>query len=364
MKKIAFLMRYNYLEVGGGDVQQVTSYIPYFRSKGYECELVKDLDSSNVLNFDIFIIVNIDRPIETLNYFNFLRNSVPDKKVFIIPIHHPIDAVSRFEKQEKGLVFSLLCTIFPDFYTREKFKNFVRGIRYKKLIPLAFKHVFVNYRLATKKILQSVDGVIYISNGERVSVESDFDCTPKNYCIAYNAVDTDFSKKIEIDRKFDVVVVGRIEPRKNQLNVVNALASIPVAAIIIGPTSESNKQYNINFMNAVDRSSNIQYLGAMDHLDVLSYLTNSKVLLNASYFEVNPLVDLEAALCGCGVVTTKFSYSKESLPNVIEIDPWLNNSIMEGIVKALQFPEKTICDMKINSSWDSSAQKIMELISK
>lgn len=364
MNKIAFLMRYDYQEKGGGDVVQVTSYIPYLESQGYQCELIKDLNLQNVNKFDIFILVNIDRPVETLHNYEMIKKNSSNKKIFLIPIHHPIDAINKFEKKERGAFFKLLCRFFPDFYSREKVKNFVRGIRYPKIMFLAIQHVFISYRLAIKNLLQSVDGVIYISNGERKFVEKDFDCAPKNYCIAFNAVEMDVSDETLPLKEIDVVVVGRIEPRKNQLNVVKVLSSMGVNAVFIGPENPNSKDYCEKFLNAVSSASNIQYLGAVEHSKVPSYLKKSRILLNASYFEVNPLVDLEAALVGCGVVTTKYSYSRESLPNVIEIDPWSNDSIREGVKNALDFPEKTIVDKNIYPSWDLPAKIILELISK
>ncbi|MDO6565141.1 glycosyltransferase [Amphritea sp. 1_MG-2023] len=362
MTKIAFLMRYDFEEKGGGDVVQVKSYIPYLQSKGFTCALVDELNSENINEFDIFILVNIDRPVETVNYFDFIIKNAPTKKMFIIPIHHPIDAINRFEKQ-KSMLFKVLTLLRPDFYSREKIKNFIRGGKYLKMMPIAFKHIFVKYRKKISEILNRVDGVIYISNGERKSVEVDFDFVSSKYCIAYNAVS--ISNNIEInkdDRPFDVAIVGRVEPRKNQLKSAVALSKTNLKVIFIGPLNSNDDKYGIEFKKIVGKSKKLEYLGNMEHSKVLEYLTQSKILLNASYFEVNPLVDLEAALCGCGVVTTKFSYSKESLPNVIEVDPWDDESIKSGVIKALKIPDITIKDSYINSSWDDSAEQIYKLI--
>jgi len=364
MKKIAFLMRYDYLEKGGGDVIQIKNYIPHLELHGYQCELLDDLNLYNVYDFDIFILVNIDRPVETINYFRFLKKNSPNKKVFLIPIHHPIDAINKFEKEKKGVLFRFFSIVLPDFYSREKFKNFVRVFRYPKMIPLAFQHVFINYRSVIKKLILSVDGIVFISDGERKSIEKDFRCAPQSFCISYNAVEMDFPVESLTPKVTDIIIVGRIEPRKNQLNVAKILASMDITAIFIGPKNNNNNYYFDAFTNIINTSSNIDYLGPMEHSKVLEYLKRSRILLNASYFEVNPLVDLEAALVGCGVVTTKYSYSIESLPNVIEIDPWLDDSIIDGLNKALESPKNTILNKNINSSWRASVEPILELIQK
>lgn len=363
MKKIAFLMRYDYEKISGGDVLQVNSYIPYLEAEGYHCSLVNDLNSKNIHLFDIFILVNVDRPIETVNYFNKIKKHALDKKLYLIPIHHPVEAVSLFEKQAREMVYRIICRFFPDFYSREKVKNFVRAVKNPKFLSLAIKDMTLNYRAALKSIFESADGVIFISNGERLSVENDFMCTPKKYCIAYNAVENDLNiGREEEARDIDVIIVGRIEPRKNQLIVAKTLSKMGVKAVFIGPVN-NNQDYSDAFISVVERSNNIEYLGAMEHSDVLRYFKKSKVLLNASFFEVNPLVDLEAALLNCGVVTTKYSYTQESLPNAIEIDPWLEESIRKAVLEALEDPTATILNKNINSSWGLSAKAILGLIS-
>lgn len=365
-KKIAFLMRYDFVEKSGGDVVQIKNYARELSKKGFECDviggdgwLLKVKDASKIF------LVNIDRPIETIHYYFEIKKKYPEKEIYLVPIHHPINAINKFERKAKGFFSFLFVSFIKDFYAREKIKNIVRFRRSKYFFSVSVKHFFIDYRQKIKEVISGVEGIVFISEGEKDSVFLDFETVNKNHVIAYNAVsvDSEHSKIIEFNkREYDFVIIGRIESRKNQFSTLKALEGKGFKVALVGPVNPNSKEYSDKVLGLA-RSSGVEYLGSCDHAHVLNILNNSRVLINASYFEVNPLVDLEASLCGCAVVTTMYSYTSESIPNAFHLDPWDIDSISENSCLALESQKGSDSSM-INSSWELAADKILELFEK
>lgn len=361
-KRIAFLMRFDYIEKTGGDVVQVGAYSRGLERLGYECVITNDLNALRIDQIDYFVLVNVDRPIETLYFFNTIRKANRSSKIVLVPIHHPIEAINRFERYKKGIFFRALCGFIPDFYGRERIKNLIRFRKGGIFRKISVLDLFRSYRARLSSMLKEVDGLIYISEGEKSSLESDFGFWSKRYLIAKNAVDLegkmDRGERL-VSNSIDVIAIGRIEPRKNQLTIIRSLANLNLNVAFVGHLNQNEPDYCAQFLKSVGESGGrITYLGGMDHSQVLLQLANSRLLLNASYFEVNPLVDLEAALLDVPVVTTKYSYTRESLPAVVEVDPWDDNSIRSGVEAALSGAIDTLRGKDVATSWDNAVAQI------
>lgn len=362
--KIVFLMRFDFNQKSGGDVVQINAYVKELRLLGHECYLSSGFSREKLIDCDVFFLVNIDKPIETIYYFNLVKKHFPGKPIFLVPIHHPIRAIEKFERFEKGNVFKYFCLLFPDFYAREKIKNFVRFRKQAKYLLVSFRHLFFGYRCLIRDMVTSVNGVIYISEGEKKSVHQDFNCVARRSVVAYNAVDISETVPTESIRDIDIVVVGRIEPRKNQLRIAKIFSSRSDHIIFIGAANRNSDDYSGDFIESIELSNNknMKYVGVLPHAEVLQFMRRSRLLLNASYFEVNPLIDLEAALAGCEVITTMNSYTRESIPGVVEVDPWSDKSILSAVDSLLSTNVDKENAYNINTSWAESAAKINELI--
>jgi glycosyltransferase involved in cell wall biosynthesis len=283
--------------------------------------------------------------------------------VFVVPIHHPVDAITQFEKRLKGLAFRTLATVFPDFYAREKAKNLARFLKVPSYLITSIKHLFINYRAEIAKLLGNADGIVYISKGERLSVQADFGIVNDRYVIAHNAVTNAPNAAADEEKIYDVIVVGRIEQRKNQLNIAKEFSKSVYKVLFVGPANANSNEFFEEFTRVVDASGGrLSYIGPKSHAETLRLIGRSRLLLNASYFEVNPLVDLEACLTGTQVVTTKYSYTKEVMPNVIELDPWDTNSYVATVEAVLAGHHDTIGGAKVEISWQSAGIMIDSLL--
>lgn len=362
--KILFLMRHDFIEKSGGDVVQISAYVSELKKLGHVCTIVGTINKLLLDDNEVFFLVNIDRPIETLRYYDYISKNKCNKKIYLVPIHHPIDAVNRFESNNKGVAYKIFSLLFADFYRREQIKNFVRFRKNARLLWISALHFFVDYRKRIARLIESVDGVIYIADAERQSIESDFSTKSKKSIVVHNAVEFDFCSIDNLDqRKYDIIVVGRIEERKNQLSIAAAFAKTKFRVVFVGPKNSNSIDYFDRFAAIVASSDNLTYLGSATHVDTLKLIASSHLLFNGSYFEVSPLVDLEAGIMRTHVVTTKYSYTSEIMPNVINVDPWLPDEFVRAAEIVLIEEFDTLHGASIESGWAGAAFEINQLIS-
>jgi glycosyltransferase involved in cell wall biosynthesis len=117
------------------------------------------------------------------------------------------------------------------------------------------------------------------------------------------------------ERSRGIVVVGRIEPRKRQLAVAEAAAARGIPVTFIGPATDD--AYSRQFREYVASVPAIEWLGPRPASETVALIATSRVLLNASWVEVQSLVDIEAATAGCWVVTSPTGSSDEWLGQAI-----------------------------------------------
>jgi glycosyltransferase involved in cell wall biosynthesis len=108
-----------------------------------------------------------------------------------------------------------------------------------------------------------------------------------------------------------VLCVGRIEPRKNQLNMVRALSGQDVKFVLIGDYVPHYKAYYEQCRK--EAGENVVFLGGLEHGSPLlaSAYAACDTFLLASWLETPGLAALEAALAGAKIVITSDGATRE-----------------------------------------------------
>lgn len=142
-----------------------------------------------------------------------------------------------------------------------------------------------------------------------------------------------------------VVVVGRIEPIKNQLAVIEALAGQPtVPILIIGRRSNDPKheEYCNQVVAAGRKRGNVRFIDEIPHDEVMALLATAKVHVLASFRESPGLATLEALHGGCNIVTSTATYCPIGYYSFEELgsqcNPFSVGSIRNAIRKELEAP--------------------------
>jgi glycosyltransferase involved in cell wall biosynthesis len=170
-------------------------------------------------------------------------------------------------------------------------------------------------------VLSQVDKVIYVSQWARKMVEHDRAITPKASAVIWNGI-SDEPTAVPLDRpslglsEMDVVLinVGSLEPRKNQISLLDLFAKIaqahPAAKLLLvgdGPDRDAI-QWKITSLGLQDR---VQCLGFRS--DVPALLAISDLYLHYAKLENCPVVLLEAARAGLPAATVPAGGAAEIL---------------------------------------------------
>jgi len=115
-----------------------------------------------------------------------------------------------------------------------------------------------------------------------------------------------------------VLYAGRIEPRKNVLGLVEAIAALGLKLVVIGSVPPGQEGYADACRRAGDGL--VRWMGRMDHDDprLVSAFAAARVFALPSWFETPGLAALEAALAGCAVVVTPYGCTREYFGDRVE----------------------------------------------
>lgn len=331
--KIIFLMRQDAITKSGGDLIQIQKYIHYLGKIGIDANLAVDMEYP-LDDYDIVHLVNIDRPLETWHHYKRARKI--GKPVVISPIHHSYNQIDCYEKAHRKGLLKYLNTILPTFTARENLKNIYRGLLSPSLLLPAINLAFSGMTSVQREILRNVDHCCLIAEGEKDLIQFDFELTPRKCSVIYNGIETELERKVSRDKKYDVLVVGRIEARKNPLGILRALKNTSLKIAFVGGINQFHRAYNNQFFKELAENVNATYLGKVPYEQMPEIYGSSKVHLSASWFEVASLVDIEALYYGCNIICSKNGFSSEYLTDkALYVDPSCLGDIHNKVEHAL-----------------------------
>ena len=158
-----------------------------------------------------------------------------------------------------------------------------------------------------------------------------------------------------------LLCVGRIEPHKNQLELIKAMDGTEIGLTIVGPAHPHHLEY---FDECRRRGRGwVEFLDSLPVSELAALYQSARVHVVPSWFETTGLVSLEAALSGCNIVTTERGYAREYLSDhAWYCDPSDSRSIREAVIAAWKSPPDTSLRTRIldNYTWDHTARATLE----
>jgi glycosyltransferase involved in cell wall biosynthesis len=150
---------------------------------------------------------------------------------------------------------------------------------------------------------------------------------------------TAFRRKYRIAEPY-IVEVARIESKKNQLAVIEALWDDPVDLVFVGQESPYfESDYAARCRAAGERRGRTHFLGWLPKVELPLVYAASAAHILPSWNELPGLASLEAGACGANVISTKYSPMAEILgPAAFIVDPYDRASIRAASRAALRRP--------------------------
>ena len=318
--RIIFGMRPDYLTNKGGDTFQMLKTKEYLEQ--YDEMFIDVISSPDELDSrcDILHVFNLQNCDFTYSMIKAAR--MKGVKVVLSPIVWRFGHASYVNKVMR--------------LTRSM--NVVRIFRPVNKI---FESISINkHRNAKKYILQNCDIVLPNSNEEgeilREQYGINFDEMVVPNCIDINLKEE--QQDINIPDKC-VLQVGRIEPTKNQLSLLQAMMrheDIPV--VFIGKQNKRKKFYLDELKKLAAIRGNTFFIEELPQTHLAQYYKTAKVHVLPSFRESPGLVTLEALFYGCNIVVSDDRFCPVKYYRFDEFgyicDPYSADSIEEAVISA------------------------------
>ena len=335
--KIAYCIRKNWKVAHGGDVVQMVNT---------KAEIEK------VYNVEIRIIDNV----KDLNSFS------PD--IAHIPNMQTLEESSEYVQEAKLLGAKVvLSTIYWDMSHARFIDNFARlgffcNSEYYKRIYKIYKNsevymasifgkpksVTKNYEDKVRNFLQEFDWYLPNSEEEMLIINDTFGTNYKNYSVIPNSVDFNKFPYFSNKQRKGFISAARIEPVKNQLQLVDICRASNWDLTLVGGVTPNNLRYLEAVKKHAIGSGRIKISAQNLAQNELGHLFKThKVHILASFRESPGLSSLEALSSGMNVVVCDSDYCPTDTyfkglidQHVFVCDPYSKKSIHKAMKAAYE----------------------------
>ncbi|PYM12630.1 MAG: hypothetical protein DMD81_23445 [Candidatus Rokuibacteriota bacterium] len=257
-------------------------------------------------------------------------------------IHHPQEWLARFRRFQPptGLPGRLLyrSPIGRSIPSSEAIREVAMLVLQRRFRHLGAVVPWWTNRV--KWLLANAARIALASPAERIYLERDFAyrCRPEQVLVLPNWVEEAEDVSSSPPPQFQqlpeppVIVVGRVEPRKNSLRICRLAAVARRHVVFIGRPHPNERVFVAAFRRAADANGYARWVPGVPRPEMAAFYRHSSFLLNASLLEVSPLVDIEALQFGCPVTTTKYALHHDLLPPRTPVcDPYDDGSIVDRL---------------------------------
>ena len=246
-------------------------------------------------------------------------------------------------------------------------KNIYRSLSDHRKLKPTLQSIFMGLKNMHTKTLSMANVVLVQTEAEALDLK-ETDGVEIKWVKVSNGVGEQFTREQEFENSLGVedyiICVGRIEARKNQLNIIKAVEKfiaseeIDVSLVFVGKKNTHHGSFIKEFDKKVAENSWIIYVPETSWDEMPALFHFAKVGVSASWFETSGLTSLEALFSGANVVAAG-ERAREILGNLASYcDPGSVDSIAEAIKKQYDGPKTTVpAEMREEYTWENAARK-------
>lgn len=352
----------------GGDTVQMLKTKEELEKLGAEVDISLELEP-NLEGYDIVHLFNISRINET--WMQCVNAKKQGKKIVVSTIYHCKKEIREYEEKAFIGLNKIIKKVFNNDDKLELIKTTARVLSGKKGLKSLYKQFFIGYSNQQKDVIEMAD--ILLPNSEKemnvLCEELKVDKSRKKYRVIPNGVDIDSKSKVisndlfieKYGYKDFIFCVGRIEPLKNQIKLIEALKDTNNVIVFAGAINKKHKKYYKKFINEVNLNENIHYIGLLDRKMLFSGYKSAKVTILPSWFETTGLVGLESLYMGTNVIITERGYTKEYYNTYVE---YCNPNELSNLKEII--PKQKKWNMKVSTllnqyTWSSAASTTLKV---
>ncbi len=367
--KVAFCGRTDLFKYKGGDAVQMEQTAKELEKLGVHVDIKTHWDF-DYAQYELIHIFQLDWVSENYLYAEAAQKA--GKKIVLSPIHHNVNEVKAYDDNFVFGYRRLSSLVLRNQFHRDTLKIFYRALSNpEKRIP-AFYAITYGLKNLHKKTIKASSKVLVQTHLEAEDLKKAY-TTDFEWVLVPNGVGDVFLSQPEMLSNFlpfsdYILSVGRIEARKNQLNIIEAVKKLRLQTgqdlklVFVGQFSLSHKEYTQHFKEQLSQNPWITHIEKVDYEKMPSVYKFAKVAVSASWFETTGLTSLEALYCGSNAVASGKRANELLGSQVSYCDPSSVESISSAILTQLQKPRPVISkDFKAQYTWKNAAEKTLKV---
>jgi glycosyltransferase involved in cell wall biosynthesis len=349
--KVAFVVRPNLYEIAGGDTVQIDQTARQLTGLGVDVDILTSNDVIAYEKYDLLHFFHITRPTAILYHSKLAK--IPS---VISTIHCLYGDYYKYNRKGISSIFANLSEDRKDYI-----RTISRWLLGKERLPIG-KYLWAGQHRSMIEALETTDIILPNSLSELKRLKQIYTTKTKDLIVT-NGINPEkfpFDPAIPKDSNM-VICVGRIENRKNQLNLIKALNNTRYNLILIGAASPNQIKYYQQCREAA--GPNVTFLDRIPHDELLKYYQLAKVHVLASWFETTGLSSLEAAIMRCNIVITDKGDTRDYFgDDAFYCDPANTDSIKAAVEQASEaiFNEFLLEKILTSHTWKKAAEQTLE----
>lgn len=352
MIRVLMIVRSTFYTDKGGDSVQVLQTAAGLRKKGVFADIKLTGEQLAYDQYDLLHFFNITRPADILCHVH--RSGKP----FVVSTIH-LDYSEYDKYHRKGLTGAVLNLFGADGI--EYIKTISRWVMGKdKLVTISY--AWKGQRVCINEVLNKASLLLPNSESEFRRLKERY-TFKTGHLVVPNGIDPALfvnNRTRPRDARL-VLCVGRIEGRKNQLNLVHALRNTKYKLIIIGAAAPNQHAYYRACRELA--TPNIQFIEFLSQEELVKYYQEAAIHILPSWFETTGLSSLEAAAMGSNIVVTDKGDTREYFgDDAVYCDPASTESIYQAVEKAATLPHNETLGKKIyeHYTWEQATIRTIE----
>lgn len=345
-----FIARATLYKDRGGDTTQVLGTAEHLRRLNIAVDVRLTNEDIDYAGYDLLHFFNIIRPADILKHIRLSRKPYVVSTIFV--------DYSEYDKKARTgparMLFRLLSGDLIE-YLKVVARMLVNG---EKVVSP--EYLFYGQRWSIRKIIRGAKLLLPNSASEYRRLARHYR-VEQRYRVIPNAMEpalfTPPGPDAQRDEKL-VLCVGRIEGRKDQLDLIRALNGTDYRLMIIGsPSANQVKYYEACKSEA---GPNVTFIPALSQPELAAYYAKARVHVLPSWFETTGLSTLEAAAMGCRIVITDKGDTREYFgEHAFYCEPGSPVSIRDAVERAANAPFDGALQQLIFSeyTWQCTAEK-------